>query len=102
MRRTKSGRPNESGLRFHPQGGVISPLLCNIALHGLENHVTGSIRPTGNIRRPILIRYADDFVVIHKDRGIIDQCRVAAEDFLKLSGLELSPTKTSVRHTLLS
>lgn len=84
-----------------PQGGVISPLLCNIALHGLEHHVTGSIRPTGEIRRPILIRYADDFVVLHKDRGVIDQCKAAAEQFLKLVGLELSATKTSVRHTSL-
>lgn len=83
-----------------PQGGVISPLLANIALHGLETHITEKIALTGNSPKPILIRYADDFVITHKDRTVIDRCRMAAEEFLRGIGLELNETKTSVRHTL--
>jgi len=42
-----------------PQGGVISPLLCNIALHGLETTLMNEF-PRDRIK---IIRYADDFVV---------------------------------------
>src|SRR5437667_2004366 len=47
------------------QGGVLSPLLMNVALHGMEAVVTeGS--PNGHTReQPLLVRYADDFVILH-------------------------------------
>jgi RNA-directed DNA polymerase len=58
-----------------PQGGVISPLLANVALHGMENlinQVLGGgyyISPQGKRKRYTsntvrLIRYADDFVIL--------------------------------------
>src|SRR5947208_8974499 len=55
-----------------PQGGVGSPLLMNIALHGMQEALieayTGEKRTLAAQRKaPKLIRYADDFVVLHAD-----------------------------------
>ncbi|MDZ8259032.1 group II intron reverse transcriptase/maturase [Nostoc sp. ChiQUE01b] len=96
--------PNHEGT---PQGGVISPLLANIALHGLENHIQLAFPrryPKINgkkvtIRPPILIRYADDFVVLHEDISIVQRCQILITDWLKGMGLELKPSKTSLTHT---
>ena len=41
-----------------PQGGVISPLLANIALHGMEKAITEGMK--SKAVKPILVRYADD------------------------------------------
>lgn len=46
-----------------PQGGVISPLLANIALHGMEEHIRKVAgRPSKKNGQPHLVRYADDLV----------------------------------------
>ena len=45
-----------------PQGGVISPLLANIALHGMERAIIEAYKVED---RPQVIRYADDFAVLH-------------------------------------
>jgi RNA-directed DNA polymerase len=47
-----------------PQGGVVSPVLLNVALHGMEQAAGVRYHPSGWIRvdSPVLIRYADDFV----------------------------------------
>lgn len=55
-----------------PQGGVISPLLANIALHGLEEHVKEMMRTKNERQALTVVRYADDFVIMHKDRSVID------------------------------
>jgi RNA-directed DNA polymerase len=91
-----------------PQGGVISPLLMNVALHGLQTAVEGAYRnrartPTGAsgaAYRPRLIRYADDFVVLCRDLEGIQAARAVVEHWLAGMGLRLSPTKTSITHTL--
>ncbi|MCC5670816.1 reverse transcriptase/maturase family protein, partial [Nostoc sp. CHAB 5784] len=59
-----------------PQGGVISPLLANIALHGMEeaiNKVAQSLpgNKKANQKALSLIRYADDFVILHPDLDVI-------------------------------
>jgi RNA-directed DNA polymerase len=96
-----------------PQGGVISPLLANIALHGLESHIK-SFAETLNLRYPngekmskrdranslSLIRYADDFVVLHEDKTVIQRCQDIISEWLKGIGLELKPEKTRLTHTL--
>lgn len=79
-----------------PQGGVISPLLANIALHGMEERVK-QVSKTAR-----LIRYADDFVCLHKDKHIVEQCQVSLGEWLAGMGLELKPSKTRMAHTLLS
>jgi RNA-directed DNA polymerase len=86
--------PTEAGT---PQGGVISPLLANIALHGLENTIVNAYRDKDE---PQVIRYADDFVILHPtEEGIQKAYRIAAT-WLKDMGLELKPSKTKVSHTL--
>jgi RNA-directed DNA polymerase len=83
-----------------PQCGVISPLLANIALHGMENRIKQFV---GNIklRKEIsLIRYADDFVIIHKDIEVVIACQKIIAEWLSDIGLELKPSKTKLTHTL--
>src|SRR5207247_635515 len=86
-----------------PQGGVISPLLANVALHGLETAVTQRFRRrerTGVYRVPRLIRYADELVVLDADEAIIHQVHDFIAEWLQELGLELKPSKTQVTHTL--
>jgi RNA-directed DNA polymerase len=85
-----------------PQGGCVSPLLANIALHGLEAIVDAAYRrwAGGTCIRPTLVRYADDFVILCADYAGIEAARTAAEHSLAGMGLHLSPSKTRVSHTL--
>jgi RNA-directed DNA polymerase len=87
-----------------PQGGVISPLLANIALHGMEIELKKLARTwkghKGRNEQSLnIIRYADDFVVLHKDIERIIQCKEVIENWLKDLGLELKPSKTRISHT---
>ncbi|MFO0579660.1 MAG: group II intron reverse transcriptase/maturase [Polyangia bacterium] len=82
-----------------PQGGCISPLLANIALHGLETDLLRHVRVKKG-KTLCLIRYADDFVVLHRDRAVIEQCQRFITGWLKPMGLELKASKTRVTHTL--
>lgn len=77
-----------------PQGGVISPLLANIALHGME-YLVKKVSKTA-----CLVRYADDFVVLDKDITVVHRCKQAIEEFLKDMGLGLKNSKTRFSHTL--
>lgn len=91
--------PTEAGT---PQGGVLSPLLANIALHGLETHITAAY-PTeqcGIAWKPQVIRYADDFVALHPDKEVISEIRERVNAWLAKMGLELKPSKTRITHTL--
>lgn len=87
-----------------PQGGVVSPLLANIALHGMEEFIAKKFPQKrinkANFRQPQLIRYADDLLVIHKDRFVIEQCKEELEIWLNKIGLKLKPSKTRIAHTL--
>jgi RNA-directed DNA polymerase len=95
--------PTEQGT---PQGGVISPLLANIALHGLEEALRAAFperkkMAEGEQRwQPVVIRYADDFVVCHQDLEAVHQCQALAQEWLRGMGLELKPSKTRITHTL--
>jgi RNA-directed DNA polymerase len=92
-----------------PQGGVISPLLANIALHGMEERIKREFpkrdtsikgkRITYNAAQ--LIRYADDFVILHEDLTVVQRCRDIISEWLKDMGLELKPSKTRLVHTLI-
>uniref|UniRef100_UPI0027D9523A reverse transcriptase domain-containing protein n=1 Tax=Microseira wollei TaxID=467598 RepID=UPI0027D9523A len=88
-----------------PQGGVISPLLANIALHGMEERVkqyaeTLKGGKRDNRKSLSLIRYADDFVIIHERLEVILDCQKIINDWLAEIGLELKPSKTKISHTL--
>lgn len=93
-----------------PQGGIISPLLCNIALNGLEEHLLNyvsnlKIKPNPNTvrgkraKRQALgfIRYADDFVIIHENEEIIKLSIQETKTWLSLIGLEISEEKTKLQ-----
>ena len=84
--------------RGSPQGGVISPLLANIALCGLEEAAATAYgtRKAG----PHLIRYADDFVVFHPTLEGIEAAKDKIATWLAGMGLELKPSKTRITHTL--
>lgn len=93
-----------------PQGGVASPLLANIALHGLEEFIRSQF-PARTRRNPAqpgrqlhwqpqIIRYADDLVILHRDRTVIEQCRRLTQAWLQDIGLKLSEQKTRIAHTL--
>ncbi|HEY9300140.1 MAG TPA: reverse transcriptase domain-containing protein [Phormidium sp.] len=91
-----------------PQGGVISPLLANIALHGMEKRIKKEFprrntsikgkRSSSNAAQ--FIRYADDFVILHEDITVVQRCREIISEWLKDMGLELKPSKTCLVHTL--
>ncbi|MDJ0773792.1 MAG: group II intron reverse transcriptase/maturase [Mastigocoleus sp. MO_167.B18] len=97
-----------------PQGGVISPLLANIALHGLKEHLTNKfpkrycnkalseryhLKADRNIQPPIIHRYADDFVILHQSKKLIEECKVEVEKWLSHLGLNLKESKTRIAHT---
>lgn len=79
-----------------PQGGVISPLLANIALHGMENAVLSKF----GRNRVKVIRYADDFIITSKLLDDILKAKEIVEDFLRGINLELSEAKTRIGHSL--
>ncbi|MDV2996907.1 MAG: hypothetical protein N4J56_006612 [Chroococcidiopsis sp. SAG 2025] len=47
-----------------------------------------------------LIRFADDFVILHKDLAVIQRCQQIISEWLSELGLELKPSKTRISHTL--
>lgn len=80
-----------------PQGGVASPLLANIALHGLETAINAVARKP---HRVAVIRYADDLVLLCNDLPTLEAARQVLEAWLADKGLRLKPSKTYVTHTL--
>lgn len=96
-----------------PQGGVISPLLANIALHGMETYLrdyaatvkmkfgSGKWKSIVQRRNSLgVIRYADDFVIMHESKDVVLACVDKVKEFLSLVGLEISETKSRLTHTL--
>ena len=73
-----------------PQGGVISPLLANVALHGLQ----AAIGPGA-----LMVRYADDFVIFCRSKAQAVFLKETVSAWLAERGLELHPEKTTIRST---
>ena len=87
-----------------PQGGIISPLLANIALHGMELKMkeyaaTWKGCKRDNKKSLSLIRYADDFLILHKDLNVIKNCQKIIGEWLSEIGLTLNEEKTQIIHT---
>lgn len=88
--------PTDSGT---PQGGVISPLLANIAFHGMEAAVgVKRIARGDNIGKRALVRYADDFVVFCETEEDAYAAKDDIQTWLQPRGLRLSEAKTKVTH----
>lgn len=82
-----------------PQGGTISPLLANIALHGMEHALGIVYHKEGYVRSECpytLIRYADDFVVLTSSLVLAEEAKKILSAYLLNMGLTLSPEKTSI------
>ena len=88
-----------------PLGVVISPLLANVALHGFEEFITryktkgsGSGWKRNQIQGTYaqVVRYADDFVILHESEEHIKFLRQKVGVWLKIMGLELKPSKTRI------
>ncbi len=101
--------PTEEGT---PQGSIVSPLLANVALHGLEKAITQAFQKTKLLPAtektktknevvwtPKIVRYADDFVVLHRDYETIQKVKTIVAEWLKHMGLELQEEKTRITHT---
>jgi len=103
----------EDTLTGTPQGGILSPLLANIALSVLDEYLQTPWKPGGAMsthqRRQTrvakhepnwrVVRYADDFVVmVHGERWHVEQLREEISRVLAPMGLVLSPVKTRIVH----
>jgi RNA-directed DNA polymerase len=81
-----------------PQGGIISPVLANLALDGLEPLLAKRFPGRGD-KRVGFVRYADDFVITAGSKELLEhQVRPSLIDFLRERGLELSLEKTRITH----
>lgn len=86
-----------------PQSGVISPLLANIALDGMEKRLKNSVIQKYGVRdckSLTVIRYADDIVIVHSELKIIKFCKTELSIFLAELNLRLNQAKTNILHTL--
>ena len=82
-----------------PQGGIVSPLLANIALHGMEQALGIKYDYRGqSIGKRIVVRYADDFCVFCETEEDAIQCVEVIKGWLTQRGLNISPEKTSIKH----
>jgi len=83
-------------LKGTPQGGIISPMLSNMTLDGLEMAIlTASPRRT----RVNFIRYADDFIITGKSKSLLENIILpVVETFLSERGLSLSQAKTRITY----
>ena len=87
-----------------PQGGVASPLLLNVALHGLEEAAGVRYRKVGpeavdtKEDSPVLIRYADDLIAMCHSREQVEQVKARLGAWLAPRGLTFNEDKTRVVH----
>jgi RNA-directed DNA polymerase len=87
--------PTEAGT---PQGGIISPVLSNLTLDGLEAAIAN--QPHRGSKRQAklhLIRFADDYVITGNSQELLEEdIAPGVEEFLDVRGLEVSPEKTRI------
>jgi RNA-directed DNA polymerase len=91
--------PTEEGT---PQGGVVSPLLLNVALHGMEQAAGVRYQKAGvhageTVRSsPVLVRYADDLVALCHTRDEAEQVKARLAEWLAPRGLTFNEDKTRI------
>jgi RNA-directed DNA polymerase len=86
-----------------PQGGVISPVIMNVALHGMEQAAGVRYREGGATLRavpgtPVLARYADDLAVLCASRAQAEQVKARLAGWLEPRGLAFNEAKTRIVH----
>jgi RNA-directed DNA polymerase len=86
-----------------PQGGIISPMLCNVALNGMEKEIK-SVFPAkydgerGARPKIHVIRYADDIVITGHDKELLSRVKPVLIEFLQKRGLTIKEAKTRLVH----
>ena len=83
-----------------PQGGIISPLLANVALTTLDE-LCRTFHPRKHDKRKTnpIVRYADDFVIVSRSRSEAEEIKRKVSEHLKeVTGLTLSQEKTKITH----
>ena len=85
-----------------PQGGIISPVLANMTLDGMQQALVARFgkksTSRGSRSKVNLVRYADDLVVTGASKEVLAYARSLIEDFLRERGLTLSEEKTRIAH----
>lgn len=82
-----------------PQGGIISPILANLTLDGLEKELRQAFPKGRGTRKVNLVRFADDFIVSADSKELlIDKVSPRVEKFVRKRGLSLSKEKTHITH----
>jgi RNA-directed DNA polymerase len=85
-----------------PQGGVISPALMNVALHGMEQAAGVRYWEGSTLRAapgtPVLVRYADDLAVLCASRAQAEQVKARLAEWLEPRGLAFNEAKTRIVH----
>ena len=77
-----------------PQGGIISPVLANLTLDGLE-----AVVRTNNLSNKVnMVRYADDFIITGATKELLEDIKLRIVSFLAERGLTLSDEKTTITH----
>jgi RNA-directed DNA polymerase len=94
----KGFAPTDEGT---PQGGIVSPVLLNVALHGLEEaagvrYQSGPRAGWARDDSPVLVRYADDFAVCCHTRRQAEGIREQLAGWLAERGLALNEDKTRI------
>jgi RNA-directed DNA polymerase len=93
--------PTDAGT---PQGGVISPALMNVALHGMEQAAGVRYRTSGKYAgetmpdSPVLVRYADDVLALCHTQAQAEQVKARLAGWLAARGLAFNEDKTRVVH----
>ncbi|MDM8517434.1 reverse transcriptase domain-containing protein, partial [Desulfobacterales bacterium HSG16] len=79
-----------------PQGGIISPVLANMTLDGLEDLLKSRFKRSKKVH---MVRYADDFIVTGESKELLEnEVKPLIVDFLDKRGLTLSEEKTKISH----
>jgi RNA-directed DNA polymerase len=85
-----------------PQGGVISPCLMNVALHGMEEAAGVRYWEGGTLRAvpgsPVLVRYADDVLALCRTRDQAEHVKQRLARWLEPRGLAFNEAKTRITH----
>jgi len=85
-----------------PQGGIISPVLANLTLDGMQRVLKETFSNTGpiaNRNKVNMVRYADDFVITGSSKELLEnEVKPLIVQFLRERGLELSEEKTLITH----
>ena len=89
--------PTQAGT---PQGGIISPVLANMALDGLQKELESRFKGRkAQSAKVNLVRYADDFIITGSSRELLEEeVKPLVVRFLTTRGLVLSETKTKITH----